>query len=95
MVLQSMKTIKMEMRIALLFHLCVCLIIIIHDVLVYKLNDAQIIYKFLVKAFCFLLCFFFFFFFGWFFFSSSVDMVIDLTLPNNVYIVCEISFGRL
>jgi hypothetical protein len=70
MVLQSMKTIKMEMRIALLFHLCVCLIIIIHDMLVYKLNDAQIIYKFLVKAFCFLLCFFFFWVVLFFFFCG-------------------------
>jgi hypothetical protein len=90
MVLQSMKTIKKEMRIALLFHLCVrvcvlcvCVIIIIHDELVYRFNNAQIIYKFLVKAFCFLLCFVFW----WFIFSSSVDMVINLTLPNNVYCV--------
>jgi hypothetical protein len=88
-----MKTIKKEMRIALLFHLCVyvcvcvcvcaCVIIIVHDELVYRFNNAQIIYKFLVKAFCFLLCFVFW----WFIFSSSVDMVINLTLPNNVYCV--------
>jgi hypothetical protein len=67
MVLQSMKTIKKEMRIALLFHLCVCacvcvcmrVIIIIHDELVYRLNNAQIIYTFLVKAFFFCYVLFF------------------------------------
>lgn len=88
MVLQSMKTIKKEMRIALLFHLCVrvrvraCYYNNTWRACV-RFNNAQIIYKFLVKAFCFLLCFVFW----WFFFSSSVDMVNDLTLPNNVYCV--------